>query len=58
MTRVAAQVAAPEIIAPYVIQGCCWLQVLEQKNQYKTDYVTLSKTMINAMVRYALGSAL
>lgn len=32
MTRVATQVASPEVIAPDVVQGCRWFQVLEQKH--------------------------
>lgn len=33
MTWVAAQIASPEVIAPDVIQGCRWSQVLKQKNK-------------------------
>lgn len=33
VTRVATQVASPEVIAPDVVQGCCWFQVLEQKHK-------------------------
>lgn len=32
VTRVATQVAPPEVIAPDVVQGCCWFQVLKQKH--------------------------
>lgn len=33
VTGVATQVAPPEVIAPDVVQGCCWFQVLVQKEK-------------------------
>ena len=42
VTRVATQVASPEVIAPYVVQGGWWSQVLKQKQQIRLMLVPLT----------------
>lgn len=44
VTRVATQVASPEVIAPDVAQGCCWFQVLQHKHK---------NSLLTAFLRFA-----